>query len=70
VLTVAQAQTGAPYRLRIDVDVVADAGAERHQVVLDGRSVRVELPAGTRPARVVVDPDTWLLADISVRHEQ
>jgi aminopeptidase N len=70
VLTVAQAQTGAPYRLRIDVDVVADAGAERHQVVLDGRSVRVELPAGTPPARVVVDPDTWLLADISVRHEQ
>ena len=63
-LTLRQTQSGAPYTLRIDVDVHTKEGTRRHNVTLDAPSATVSLPTASEPTNVIVDPGTWLLAEL------
>jgi aminopeptidase N len=65
-LEVRQTQSGEPYALKIDVDIVSGGQARRHQITLAEPSTRIELDAPLAPTAVVIDPATWLLADVSV----
>lgn len=64
---VEQTQPGPPFRLPVEIVArLADGSEERATAWIDGdgASVRMDMPVA--PERVVVDPDTWLLARISV----
>ncbi len=63
-LTLRQTQPGEPYLLSIDVDVITPAGMRRETVQLTGAPVTVTLTVDAKPSAVMVDPDTWLLAEI------
>jgi aminopeptidase N len=68
-LTLQQTQRGAPYRLPIDIDAVTATGARRHRLTFDRASMTVALPVDSEPSTLVLDPDTWLLADLIVTRQ-
>lgn len=69
-VTVRQTQPGEPYRLTVEVGLVVD-GQERPRVErleLTGRETTARFTVEGAVREVVVDPDTWLLAeDMAVR---
>jgi aminopeptidase N len=64
-VTLQQSHAGAPYRLTLEVEVVSPSGTQRHRVAVDQGRQTITLPADREPSRVVLDPETWLLADIT-----
>ena len=66
VVTIRQAQTGAPYRFTVGVGIVQAAGALPRVVRKDvtERETSLSIPADSSPASVVFDPNVTLLADI------
>ncbi len=66
-LTVTQEQTNAGFfRLPMEVDVATVAGVERHRVDLPAMAETVvELDLQASATGVTLDPDNWVLADIS-----
>jgi aminopeptidase N len=66
-VTLRQTQPGPPYSLSVDVDVVTPAETRRETVWLDSRSATLTLKVDAAPSAVTLDPDTWLLADITTR---
>lgn len=62
-VTIAQTQAAEPYRLPVQVGVVATPGAMARVegVELTGRRGTFAFPADSEPASVVLDPATWLL---------
>jgi aminopeptidase N len=67
IVTVRQTQPGEPYTLTVDVDIVTPHGTKSHKVRLDHRAATVSVPTDDEPSDVMIDPQTWLLADISGR---
>ena len=62
-----QTQAGDPYILPVDVEIVREGTAsEVHRVVVNSATQTVDLPSADAPAAVVLDPHTWLLADLVV----
>ena len=57
-----QAQSGAPFRLPLEIAIVASAGAQRiERVELNGASGQFAFAVDAEPASVRLDPDSWLL---------
>jgi aminopeptidase N len=63
-----QTQATDPFRLRLDVGMsFADqSGLTIQRVEIDGRQQVVRIPADREPADVVLDPETWALADLEI----
>jgi aminopeptidase N len=61
---IAQTQSGAPYRLPLDVGVSLATGASRaHRVEMTGARGTFTIPVDAEPASVSLDPNTWLLLE-------
>jgi hypothetical protein len=60
-----QAQPGDPYRLPVEVGIVAAAGSlpRVEHAELTGRTGAFSFAADTEPVDVILDPGTWLLMD-------
>ena len=61
----AQTQDGNPYRVQVQLGVVAAAGQPPRieRVEMTGQRGSFTIPVAAEPADVIFDPDTWLLAD-------
>jgi aminopeptidase N len=66
-LTLRQAQSGEPYALTVDVEIVTAAARQTHRVRLDQAASTIHLPCEGEPIEMNLDPDTWLLGDLSVQ---
>jgi len=66
VMTVRQTQAGDPYRFALGVGVSAGSNAAPviRQVQVVGRESTLRIPVDAEPVAVVLDPGTWLLADL------
>jgi aminopeptidase N len=64
-VTLTQSGTASPFRLPIDIGVIATAGAPPRieKVDLADRTGTFTFAADTEPAAVTLDPNTWLLFD-------
>jgi aminopeptidase N len=63
-IELAQAQTGAAYRLPIEFGIVDAGGRTRvERVELTAATGQFAFAAGAEPASVLLDPDTWLLLE-------
>ena len=65
-LMVEQTHQGESYLLDVDVDVVSNGKPRRHRLTLKAGRTDAELPADGEPSAVHLDPDTWLLAEMTV----
>lgn len=52
------------FNMPAQVEVRDARGSTRHEVMIEGRTTRVELPATARPSDVVLDPDGWILKEV------
>jgi aminopeptidase N len=66
-VTLRQEQSGEPYVLPVDLEVVTRKGTRRQRVVLDAASAAVSVPVDGEPTAIIIDPDTWLLGHFEVR---
>ncbi|WP_336962823.1 M1 family metallopeptidase [Sphingobium aquiterrae] len=67
-LTVTQSQPGAAYRLPVEIGI-ADAPRgtlQVHKVEMDGKTQTFTIPAVKAPAELILDPDTNLLAEMTL----
>jgi aminopeptidase N len=64
-VTVSQTQPADPYRLTVEIGVVAAPGElpRIERAELNGRSTSVTIAADAEPVSVSLDPNTWLLMD-------
>lgn len=64
-IELAQTQAGDPYRVHVQLGVVATAGqpARIERIDMKDKRMSVTIPSAAEPANVTFDPDTWLLAD-------
>jgi aminopeptidase N len=66
-LTVRQTHAGRPFAFPLDVALVAADGSRRVTTIeVDAATHASTIPAASRPASVVLDPDVRLLASLSV----
>ena len=64
----AQTQTGKPFRLPMEIGIVADSAAAGsapriERIDLNQAKQRFEIPADKAPKDVVLDPNTWIMMD-------
>jgi aminopeptidase N len=64
-LDVEQKQTGTVFRVPTVIEVRSEAGAHRENVVIDERVERFEVDSEKRPSEVVLDPDEWVLKEMT-----
>jgi aminopeptidase N len=64
-LDVEQKQSGPVFRVPTVIEVRSETGAHRENVLIDERVERFEVESETRPAAVVLDPDEWVLKEIT-----
>lgn len=65
-LDVEQKQQGTVFRVPTVIEVRSEAGAaHRENVLIDERKERFEVESEERPAEVVLDPDEWVLKEIT-----
>jgi aminopeptidase N len=62
---VEQKQSGQVFRVPTVIEVRNEAGAHRENVLIDQRIERFELPSEQRPTDVVLDPDEWVLKEMT-----
>jgi aminopeptidase N len=67
-LSVNQAQAGAAYRLPIEIGVAGESRGNLtvHKVDMDRKTQEFTIPVDQAPVEVVLDPDTKLLADMTL----
>jgi aminopeptidase N len=65
-VTLTQTQPGPPFGVSVEIAFLDAAGTVDgiHRVSFDSASHSVSLPVGKAPATAVLDPNTWLLAEI------
>lgn len=61
----AQKQAGPVFRVPAVIEVRGESGAHRENVVIDERTERFEMQSAERPSEVVLDPDEWVLKEMS-----
>jgi aminopeptidase N len=63
-----QTQASDPFRVALDVGLSfgGESGLTLQRVQVDGRQQVVTIPADREPATVVLDPDTWALAELAI----
>ncbi|MSR62438.1 MAG: hypothetical protein EXS08_08335 [Planctomycetes bacterium] len=60
-VTLRQVQRGEPYRLELELALDSAAGRSSHTLTIAGRETIVELPSGTAPTGIEIDPRHRLL---------
>ena len=62
-VTISQSQVAEPFRLNVEVGIVAAPGAPPRveRLEMNGRQATMRFAADSPPASVVLDPGTWLL---------
>jgi aminopeptidase N len=65
VIQLTQTQKGKPYRLPLEVGLLADSAITPRieKVELTGPSQRFEIAADRAPSNVALDPNTWMLME-------
>ena len=68
-----QTQAGEPYRLPLEIGIVADSGGPAPKVArieMTLATQRFEIPGDKAPRDVILDPSTWTLMDppLFVKH--
>ena len=65
VIDMAQTQAGEPYRVRMEVGIVADSGGTPRVTTFEMTQAtqRFMIPATSAPRDILLDPNTWLLLD-------
>jgi aminopeptidase N len=56
-----QERSWPAFRLPMEIEITTATGAQRHDVVVEGRSLQLRLPAPGAPTSVALDPDGWVL---------
>ena len=65
-----QTQEDAPFLNPLDVEIVFDRGApQRVKLTPTGRETTLRLPLPRQPTDVRIDPDEWVLKELTVRRE-
>ena len=65
-----QTQEDAPFLTPLEVEVVYASGApERAKLTPTGRETVLHLPVSREPADVRIDPDEWVLKELTVRRQ-
>lgn len=64
-LDVEQKQTGPVFRVPTVIEVRSEAGNHRETVLIDERTERFEVGTRERPTEVVLDPDEWVLKEMT-----
>ena len=64
-VTLTQISAGEPFRLPIEIGIIAKTGEEPtvERVELTGRTATRTITVDAEPAAVTIDPDTWLLVE-------
>ena len=64
-VTLSQSQAAEPWRLPIEIGIAdsPDKPPRVERLLLNGRRSTVRFPSETRPARVSLDPNTWVLVE-------
>jgi aminopeptidase N len=64
-LTLAQTQSGEPFRLPLDIGIAAEPHEQLRieRVELTTREATFAFPAGREPSNVALDPGVWLLTE-------
>ena len=66
-IDLAQTQAGKPFRLAVEIGIVADSAAAPapriERIELNQAKQRFEIPADKAPRDVVLDPNTWVMMD-------
>ncbi|MBV9924825.1 MAG: M1 family peptidase [Acidobacteria bacterium] len=65
-LKVAQAQTGDPFRMPLDVEFKDGDNARREVIEVSGREQSFDFKLERRPQAVAVDPDEWVLKTLKL----
>lgn len=66
IIDLRQTHAGDAYVMSLDVGLEAGGERRTHRLTIDRAAMSVELPAAHVPSRVVLDPETWLLAELIV----
>jgi aminopeptidase N len=64
-VNVEQKQSGTVFRVPTVIEVRGETGAHRENVVIDERVERFEVDSEQRPTDVVLDPDEWVLKEMT-----
>ncbi len=62
---VEQKQSGTVFRVPTVIEVRGQSGAHRENIVIDERKERFEVESAQRPSEVVLDPEEWVLKEMS-----
>jgi len=68
-LKVRQTQTGATFRMPLDVEFREGEDSRREVVEVSGREQTFDFKLNTRPRAVALDPDEWVLKTLRLREE-
>ncbi|MFN8583574.1 MAG: M1 family metallopeptidase [Gemmatimonadaceae bacterium] len=63
---VEQTQSGADYRIPLDIDVVTAGSTARQHVELNARRSAFTFQSPAQPTALVLDPDTWALIESTI----
>jgi len=67
IVELSQAQSGILFQFPLDIGVTGKDGKKAvHTVQIAARSQKITIPVATVPARLEMDPDTWLLFEGSI----
>jgi aminopeptidase N len=70
-VTLNQVQPGAPYRLRVDLELRSAGNRRIERMELTDRAATATFASDSEPSEIVLDPDTWLLMEAGTfRHER
>ena len=69
-LRVRQTQTGAPFRMPLEVEFRSGDATRREVVEMSGREQSFDFKLERRPQSVAVDPDEWVLKTLTLREEK
>lgn len=68
-LRVRQTQTGAPFRMPLDVEFRVGGSALRRTIEVGERDSTFDFKLDARPGSVALDPDEWVLKTLTLREE-
>jgi aminopeptidase N len=70
-VTLTQAQAAPPYRLSVGIGIVPAAGARPRlqSIEMLGRDAKAAFPAEAAPVDVLLDPETWLLVEGTIKKQ-
>ncbi len=63
-LTLRQTQAGTFFRVPLDIEIIRTGEKVRHKVWMEKNEVRIKLPHGKKPERIMLDPEEKVLMTV------